>query len=152
MAEAHEIVARVEGVEVLLQVRPLDELGRILCSKWLPLLGMLLRNSGWASGSGANRAVSASSVSGFTLIVAMGSYRPVAYTKKGAAWKCRPATWFVSNLELLADVQEEAPADEVVLRGRDHRTEQRRDAGAADRADRRRPGIEEVADAGRDFQ
>ena len=44
---------------------------RMFWSRWLPLLGMLLRNKGERSGDGANRAVSASSVSGLRLIVAM---------------------------------------------------------------------------------
>src|SRR4051812_9398043 len=110
---------------------------------------MLLRNNGCLSGAGEKRAVSASSVSGFTLTVGI---RLFAYTKKGAAWNAAPEESLLWKLELLAQVHEEPAAKEVVLRCRDDRAEQRRDTSAADGADLGRPRIEQVADAGGDFQ
>jgi hypothetical protein len=53
----------------------------MLRSKWLPLLGMLLRNNGARSGSGANRNVSESSVSGFSLMFGIGD-NPVAAAQR----------------------------------------------------------------------
>src|SRR6185369_1694788 len=100
---------------------------RMLRSRWLPLFGMLLRNKGCRSGAGAKRTVSTSSVSGLTLmIVGTGLLPSATETKRGRRIVCGPVESQARSLEFPGDVDEQAPAQEVVLRGGDNRPDGRR--------------------------